>query len=176
MNAKKYLLGALIALLMTTPSLAGDTKDVMKTLDAEGWKLMVHLRAIPEQYREMLNATHHIAITVTDDKGKHVSNAKVTFEFLRKGKVVAKGEAKYMGGGGHGSGSKVKTEGTCGGCGSGCGGHSVSPMAGSGSKGKHAQGHNGADFTLPGSGEYTLKITVTIGKVVKKASTKITAP
>jgi len=97
MKMFKYTYALLILVFLFAPARAMESGEVMKHLDADGWKVMVHLRAIPEEHREMAKATHHISITATDKKGNQVTDAVVTFEFVRADKVVAEGEAKYMG-------------------------------------------------------------------------------
>ena len=79
------------------PGWSADT-ETMKTMKAGKWKIMAHLQSIPKEHREMAKATHHVSFIVTDEKGNQITDGKVSFEFVLKGKVVASGEAKYMGG------------------------------------------------------------------------------
>ena len=124
MKTIKHTLAIFVLAVIAIPAWAGAPTDVMKRLDADGWKVMTHLKAIPEKYRKMAKATHHISITATDEKKAHVKDAKVTFEFVRKGKVVAKGEARYMGamGGSHGMNSGHVMGDAVSMCGGACGG------------------------------------------------------
>lgn len=143
--------------ILASTALAGGG-EVMKHLQAGDWTVMVHLKAIPDEYQEMVKATHHISVTVMKPDHSHIEDGKVTYEFTRGNKVVASGEAKFMGGTNHeGSDHKKK-------------------MEGSDHKKKMEGGHYGADMTLPGPGEYTLKIKITSKDVVRETSTKIAAP
>ena len=92
---------AIIAALSVAAWAAGG--EVMKNLKAEGWTFTVHVRSIPEEYREMAKATHHLSVTLTNPEGEVVSDAAVSYEFIRKEKVVASGSLAFMGGApGHG--------------------------------------------------------------------------
>jgi hypothetical protein len=103
MKLLRYGLPILLFFIFSIARGAETSGYVMKHLDAGGWMVMAHLVAIPEKYRDMAKATHHISIMATDENGKGVMEAKVTFEFVHKGDVVARGEAKYMAGNsGHG--------------------------------------------------------------------------
>lgn len=130
---RRRMLGISILTLLAIVGFAYSApKETMATFHANnGWAFMVHLKPIPKQHQKMVNATHHIAVTITNSQGKAVSDLSVKFIFKSKGKIVAQGELKYMSpgaqqGGGHGA---------------------------------HAQeGHYGADVNLPGAGDYNLTL------------------
>ena len=95
---KKILLGlSLFALLLFLKLAWSAETEVMKSVKAGNWDIMIHLNSIPTEHREMAKATHHVSFTVTDEKGVQITDAKVKFEFVREGKIVTSGEAKYMG-------------------------------------------------------------------------------
>lgn len=112
-------------------------KEVMEHFKSNGWTFMVHLKPVPKQHQKMVNATHHLAVTVKTPQGQAVSDMTVKFIFRAKGKIIAQGELKYM------SGTPSHSEGH--------GGHAH-------------EGHYGADITLPGAGDYNLTLVAKGGK------------
>ena len=158
-NMKPLKLGlTMIAFAMLASTVLAGDGEVSENLQAGDWTIGVHLKAIPDEYQEMAKATHHISVTVMKSDKSHIENGKVTYQFTRRNKAVASGEAKFMGGmNQEGSDHKKK-------------------MEGSDHKKKMESGHYGADFTLPGTGEYSLQITVEADGETRKATSKITAP
>lgn len=129
---RKVLSTTILTLLIAVCLGYSAPKETMASFHANnGWTFMVHLKPIPKQHQKMVNATHHLALTITNSQGNVVSNLSVKFIFKSKGKIVAQGELKYMDGAmSHGS-----------------------------EHGSHAhQGHYGADVTLTGAGDYNLTL------------------
>lgn len=123
---------AATVLVIAVAAVYSAPKDVMERFQSNGWTFMVHLTSIPKEHRKMVNATHHLAVEITNPQGQAVSDMSVKFVFKAKGKIAAQGELKYMGGS-HEHG----------------GGH-----------GAHVHGgHYGADITLPAAGDYNLTLT-----------------
>lgn len=137
--------------------------DVSGSLKSGVYTFNYHIRAIPAEHRAMANATHHLAVTITDAKKKEIANAKVSYAFSHGNKVEAQGDLMFMGAmPGHGEHHQSADP--------------RGPVAMGNNQPMPSGGHYGADLTLPASGKYRLLIKAEIGGKVNQAAIEVVVP
>lgn len=174
MTRTGIFLAVTVFLLSSAWAAGGDV--VTNKITKDGYAFMIHLKAIPDEYKKAAKGSHHLGIVIMDSGRKEVVGAVVAYEFAQNGKVVASGTLPWMKGGmgmGPGIGPGM---GPGGGQGRGRRRGNNSNM-GMGGQGKNMKtGHYGSDVNLPGPGAYNLNITMTREGATIKAATLITAP